>query len=315
MGHYSDDGLFSLAKVTLFNKLTLLQGVRYDYYTPNFLGQDNGEGLTRAKDSGGATTFNTSVSYKLPYHVTPYFTASTARFLDLGQGGEIDYTEVQSHTWIQPSHLYEGGAKMSAKEDKIYGSVAFFQQKHSSYNSNSGAIDYFRTKGVEAEVRAAISRKFSVTGAYTWQNPEQLNIPFLLGIPPFALGLTAQQAYAGRFFGDASIFGIKAPVKVAGQPPVVFSVFGTYTPKQDFGVTLGTTWVDKVQAGYVTPVMLPSYAVWRGSIFYAHKAYTANLAVNNLGDSHYFTSQYLFWDVFVKPSELRTLSLTVSYSF
>ena len=61
--------------------------------------------------------------------------------------------------------------------------------------------------------------------------------------------------------------------------------------------------------------MLPSYAVWRGSIFYAHKNYTATLAANNLTDSHYFTSQYLFWDVFVKPSELRTLSLTVSYSF
>ena len=268
-----------------------------------------------AKDTGGATTFNTSISYRLPFHISPYATASTARFLDLGQGGEIDYTEIQSHTWIQPSSLYEGGAKISALDNKIYGSFAFFRQKHSSYNSNSGGIDYFRTKGAEAELRAAINRRFSITGAYTWQDPEQLNIPFLLGIPPSALGLTPQQAYGGRFIGDAGIFGIKAPVKVAGQPPVVVSIFGTYTPRKDFGVTLGTTWVHKVQAGYVTPVMLPSYAVWRGSIFYAHKNYTATLAANNLTDSHYFTSQYLFWDVFVKPSELRTLSLTVSYSF
>jgi iron complex outermembrane receptor protein len=314
-GNYGDTGLFGLAKVTLFNRLTVLQGVRYDYYTPNFLGQDNGEGLTRAKDTGGATTFNTSVSYRLPFHISPYFTASTARFLDLGQGGEIDYSEVQTHTWIQPSSLYEGGAKISALGNKLYGSFAFFRQKHSSFNSNDGQIDYFRTKGVEGELRMAISRKFSITGAYTWQDPEQLNIPFLLGIPPSALGLTAQQAYGGRFIGDASIFGIKAPVKVAGQPPVVVSAFGTYTPKPNLGVTIGTTWVQKVQAGYVTPVMLPSYAVWRGSVFYSHKSYSATLAVNNIGDSHYFTSQYLFWDVFVKPSELRTLSLTVSYSF
>jgi hypothetical protein len=73
--------------------------------------------------------------------------------------------------------------------------------------------------------------------------------------------------------------------------------------------------VDKVHAGYVTPVLLPSYAVWRGSVFYSHKNYTANLAVNNMGNSNSFTSQYLFWDVFIKPSEMRTLSLTVSYSF
>ncbi len=293
----------------------MLQGVRYDYYTPDFLGQDNGEGLTQAKDTGGATTFNTSISYSLPFHITPYVTASTARFLDLGQGGELDYSELQTHTWIQPSNLYEEGVKMSALDNKFYASFPFFRQKHSSYNSNDGSIDYFRTKGVEVELRAAINKKLSMTGAYTWQDPEQLNIPFLLGIPPSVLGLTPQQAYGGRFIGDASIFGIKAPVKVAGQPPVVVSIFGTYTPKRDLGFTIGTTWVDKVNAGYMSPVVLPSYAVWRGSIFYTHKNYAANLAVNNIGDSHYFTSQYLFWDVFIKPSELRTLSLTVSYSF
>ncbi len=315
MGNYGDTGLFGLARITLFDKLTVLQGVRYDYYTPDFLGQDNGEGLTRAKDSGGATTFNTSISYRLPFHISPYVTASTARFLDLGQGGELDYSELQTHTWIQPSSLYEGGVKMSALDNKFYASFAFFRQKHSSYNSNDGAIDYFRTKGAEVELRAAVNKQLSITGAYTWQDPEQLNIPFLLGIPPSALGLTPQQAYGGRFIGDASIFGIKAPVKVAGQPPVVVSIFGTYTPKRDLGFTLGTTWVEKVKAGYVSPVVLPSYAVWRGSMFYTHKNYAANLAVNNIGDSHYFTSQYLFWDVFIKPSELRTLSLTVSYSF
>jgi len=314
-GTYGDTGLFALARVTLFNKLTLLEGVRYDYYTPNFLGRDNGEALTRAKDSGGATTFNTSVSYKLPYHLIPYFTASTSRFLDLGQGGEIDYTEIQSHTWIQPSSLYEEGIKTSAFDNKIFASFGYFRQKHSSYNSLSGMIDYFRTKGAEAEVRAAINRKVSITGAFTWQDPEQLNIPFLLGIPPSVLGLTPQQAYGGRFIGDASIFGIKAPVKVAGQPPVVISVFGTYTPKRNLGFTIGTTWVDKVMAGYVSPVVLPSYAVWRGSIFYTHNKYSVNLAANNLTDSKYFTSQYLFWDVFVKPSELRTLSLTGTYTF
>jgi iron complex outermembrane receptor protein len=205
--------------------------------------------------------------------------------------------------------------KTSAFDNKVYASFGFFRQKHSSYNSLSGMIDYFRTKGAEAELRAAISRRVSITGAFTWQDPLQLNIPFLLGIPPSVLGLTGQQAYGGRFIGDASIFGIKAPVKVAGQPPVVVSVFGTYTPRRDIGFTIGTTWVDKVMAGYVSPVVLPSYAVWRGSIFYSHNKYSINLAANNLGDSHYFTSQFLFWDVFIKPSELRTLSLTGSYTF
>jgi iron complex outermembrane receptor protein len=314
-GSYGDSGLFGLGSFTLFDKLTILQGVRYDHYTPDFTGQDNGEGLTRAKDSGNAVTYNTSVSYRLPYHISAYFTNATSRFLDLGQGGELDYAQIKNHTWIQPSNLYEAGVKTSAFDNKVYAAFSFFRQKHSSYNSQSGSIDYFRTKGVEGELRAAVTRNLSLTGAYTWQKPEQLNIPFLLGIPPQVLGLTPQQAYGGRFIGDASIFGIKAPVRVAGQPPVVVSFFGTYTPKRDFGFTLGTTWVQKVQAGYLTPVMLPSYAVWRGSVFYSHGNYSINLAANNFTNSNYFTSQYLFWDVFIKPSAMRTLSLTASYRF
>ena len=314
-GSYGDAGVFGLASLTLFNRLTILEGIRYDRYTPDFTGQDNGEGLSRGKDTGNAATYNTSVTYRLPLHIIPYFTYATSRFLDLGQGGELDYAQIKNRTWIQPSSLYEGGVKTNAFDGKLFGAISIYRQKHSSYNSQSGSIDYFRTKGVEMELRTAITAKFSLTGAVTWQRPEQLNIPFLLGIPPQVLGLTPQQAYAGRFIGDASIFGIKAPVKVAGQPPVVVSFFGTYTPRRDFGFTLGTTWVDKVQAGYLTPVLLPAYGVWRGSVFYSHKNYSVNLAANNFTNSNYFTSQYLFWDVFIKPSAMRTLSLTVSYRF
>jgi hypothetical protein len=34
--------------------------------------------------------------------------------------------------------------------------------------------------------------------------------------------------------------------------------------------------------------------------------------VNNLFNKEYYQSQFLFWDVFVKPSELRTMSLTLN---
>ena len=40
-----------------------------------------------------------------------------------------------------------------------------------------------------------------------------------------------------------------------------------------------------------------------------------NLAMNNLFDKTYFQSQYLFWDVFIKPGALRSATLTVNYNF
>jgi hypothetical protein len=37
--------------------------------------------------------------------------------------------------------------------------------------------------------------------------------------------------------------------------------------------------------------------------------------MNNIFDKTYFQSQYLFWDVFIKPGALRTATLTASYNF
>jgi outer membrane receptor for ferric coprogen and ferric-rhodotorulic acid len=53
----------------------------------------------------------------------------------------------------------------------------------------------------------------------------------------------------------------------------------------------------------------------RGSVFYERGRYRLNLAMNNMFDKTYFQSQYLFWDVFIKPGSLRTASLTATYSF
>ena len=116
-------------------------------------------------------------------------------------------------------------------------------------------------------MRAFLLKRLSLTGTITWQDPTQLNVPFLLGIPPSLLGLTPEQAYGGRFIGLAYIFGGKAPYKVGGQPHWVTSPFATQR-HENAGFTLGTTWVSSVKSGFVSAVKLPSYSVWRGSVFY-----------------------------------------------
>jgi iron complex outermembrane recepter protein len=314
-GRYHDVGVYWLSSATLWNKLHGTAGVRYDRYSPNFIGRDDGEPLVSGTASNNAATYNASLSYRLPIHLEPYATAATSHFLDLGQGNELDVYEVQNGTYIQPSTLYEFGVKTSGIQEKIFGSVAAFRQRRSSYNAQSGAIDYFITKGVESEVRAFVAKRFTFTGTLTWQDPVQLNVPFLLGIPPALLNLTPQQAYGGRFIGLANIFGLKAPYQVGGQPHWVSSPFGTVNVTKNAGFTLGTTLVSSVKAGFISGVKLPGYGIWRGSVFYKKAGYGVNLAWNNMFDKTYFQSQYLFWDVFVKPGALRTATLTVSYSF
>jgi len=314
-GSIGDTGLFGMADFFFWNKLGATVGVRYDRFSPNFTGRFDGEPLHSASASKNAATYNASLTYRTPYHLQPYFTVATSRFLDLGQGNEIDVNQVGDGTFIQTSTLYEGGVKTSAVPGKVYGALSVFRQERSSHNNLTQSQDYFRTKGVELEARAFFKKRFSVTGAMTWQDPEQLNVPFLLGIPPTLLGLTPQQAYGGRFIGLANIFGLKAPYQVGGQPHWVISPFGTVSVTKNIGFTVGTTWVSGVKTGYVSDVKLPSYAVWRGSVFYEKSRYRLNLAFNNMFDKTYFQSQYLFWDVFIKPGALRTVSLTGTYTF
>ena len=314
-GNIGDTGVFGMSDFLFWNKLAATVGVRYDRFSPSFTGRFDGEPMHSASASKNATTYNASIAYKTKYHFEPYFTVATSRFLDLGQGNEIDVNQVGDGTFIQTSDLYEGGVKTSALPGKIYGALSVFRQKRASFNNLTQAEDYFQTKGVELEARAFFKKRYSFTGAMTWQDPVQLNAPFLLGIPPNLLGITPQQGYGGRFIGVADIFGLKAPYQVGGQPHWVISPFGTVSITKNIGFTLGTTWASSVKAGYVSNVTLPSYGVWRGSVFYERGKYRVNLAMNNMFDKVYFQSQYLFWDVFVKPGALRTASLTATYTF
>jgi iron complex outermembrane recepter protein len=314
-GSYGDLGMFGLADFLFWNKLGATVGVRYDRYTPDFTGRFDGEALHHSSGANNAATYNASVSYKSRYHFEPYFTVATSRFLDLGQGNELDQSQIADGTYIQTSRLYEGGVKSTGLPGRLFAAISVFNQKRNSFNNLTRSEDYFQTKGVEFEARAYLKKRFTLTTTGTWQQPEQLNVPFLLGIPPNLLGLTPQQGYGGRFIGFADIFGMKAPFPVGGQPHWVISPFGTMSVTRNVGFTLGTSWVSAVRTGYVSDVKLPSYGLWRGGVYFEKGRYKANVAINNMFDKTYYQSQYLFWDVFIKPGALRTASLTLSYAF
>lgn len=313
-GFYRDSGAFWLSDISFWNRLVLTGGARYDRYSPDFYGRFAGEPLTHATGTHNAGLVNASISYRTPLHINPYFTFANSRFLDLGQGNELDATEIPTGAYIQPSSLYEAGAKADFGQ-AFYGSLAFFRQRRSSFNTESLALDYLQSKGVELETRAFLFKRVSLTGALTWQNPQHLNAPFLLAIPPSAIGLTPQQAYGGKFIGLASGLGANGPFPVAGQPHWVVSPFATVNITKNIGVLLGTTWTSSVVAGYVDNVKLPSYSVWRGSVFYRRKSYEANIGANNMFDAKYFQSQYLFEDALIKPGELHTVSGSIRYNF
>ena len=130
-------------------------------------------------------------------------------------------------------------------------------------------------------------------------------------------GLEPWEVYGGRIAGNRVNFvGENVELDRGGLPDNIFSAYATWvtpTSNGDFTANLGFTWVDETYTDIFETILLPSYTIWNGSVSYSVGNFTALAQVNNILDEEYYTSADLFDSVVVKPSEGRTISLTLSY--
>ncbi len=315
IGHFSDFGVFTLVDATYREKLNFIFSARYDAYQAKTNGTDLGGVFAEGADSEDAFTYNASASYKFIPELTPYVTYAESSYLELGQGGMIDRLNIAGGTWIQDSQLAEAGLKGSLLRARLVASLAYYQQKKTSFNTTSGSFDHYKSHGVEMELRYAPTKTLSFTGAATWQRTEVLNSPFFLGVPPSALGLDPALTYGGRFVAVGALIGVPSP-RLSPTPARVFSLNGTYTAPKGWGFSLGGTYVSSFYAGYLQQIKLPDYFVTRAALFYnINKRWSARINGNNLLDEKYYTPQFLFWDTFIGPSQGPTAELTVTYKW
>ena len=118
-----------------------------DRFSPDFMGRFDGEPLSAGKATKSTATYNASLSYRLPFHLQPYVTAATSRFLDLGQGNELEVGQVRNGTFIQTSNLYEAGVKTAGLGQKLFASLAGFRQKRATFNNLTAAPPLLPDKG------------------------------------------------------------------------------------------------------------------------------------------------------------------------
>lgn len=313
IGDFSDVGVFGLVDGTL-GRFGAIVSARWDKYDATTFGTDTNAVYANASDSDSAFTYNASLTAKVMAGLTAYATHAESSYLELGQGGMIARQNIQGGTWLQDSKITEIGLKGILAERRLYTTLAYYEQEKNSFNNQTGAFDYYESKGVELEVRYAPTKALSFTAAGTWQKTELLSTPFFLGVPPETLGLDPALVYGGRFVGLGAIIGAPAPIE-APTPQKVFSLNGTYTAKSGWGASLGGTYVSSFYSGYAQEVVLPSYFVTRAALFYTKGDWSFRLNANNIFDEKYYNPQFLFWDVFVSPSVGPTVELTTSYKW
>lgn len=314
IGTSSNFGIFGLLDTTWEQKFSLILSARWDNYKATTNGTDLGGVFAKVTDSQDAFTYNASLSYKAPCGLTPYLTYAESSYVELGQGGMIDRLNLEGGTWLQDSKITEAGVKGTLLDNRLYATLAWYEQQKTAFNSQAGSFDRYKSKGLEFEARYVPTKSLSFTAAATWQKTTLLNSPFFLGVTPSYLGLDPVKSYGGRYVAVGGLIGVPTNLETP-TPRKVFSVGGTYTSASGWGASLGGSYVSSMYAGYLQQIRLPSYFVTRAALFYHKGPWSLRLNATNILDEKYYTPQFLFWDTFISPSVGPTAELSVAYKW
>jgi len=326
-GHYTDVALSLMADVTILEKLNILGGARYDdidMSATSLADSKTNPGL-RASDSQGATSWSASISYQLPFGIRPYVTKARQSTLIIGQGGQIDPSNIAGGTAVADSDLDEYGIKASLLDNQLYLALDYFKQSRIDFNAQDTVTNNTtEAKGYEFEARWVVNPIVTFTGAYT--NLKVTNLTAAESGTQFSF------AGAGDLKGvDPSLFlgGVvpsivlvpdEAAARKAGLPKNLYSVYALLSLPgafDGFTASIGATHVDAVWSGFSKTVKLPAYTLVNAGIHYEKNSWSIGLQGKNLTNERYFRSNFpdLFGSSVVLPELPRNYLVSASYKF
>ncbi|CAN5483853.1 TonB-dependent receptor [soil metagenome] len=328
-GVWSQAGLFFTSDVKFGRRLTLTLGGRYDWY--DVASEDTGylpfTTLGRQTDSKGKETYSASLTYQTPVGVMPYMSYAKASALEVSQAGDIAPGLVFDGSWLSDSDLAEAGVKFQLLHGTLVGSLAGYRQNRTQLSGlNPVVVQGTRAKGVELEIRWLASEHLSFTATgntqHTTVKGPDLSFQY---IPAYTAGVPGAQAYGGSyvvwsFGGPTGLPGRRGDYDYTLIPKSVVSLYGAYSSdKHDWGsagATVGVTHVTKTSGTVQNAVTYPAYAVVNASAYLARGSYTAELNVDNLFDTLYFTPDAdTYANLGVLPGKGRQWRVTLKRTF
>ncbi|MEE2736293.1 MAG: TonB-dependent receptor [Pseudomonadota bacterium] len=320
-------GIFFLSNIEIDNLIILL-GARYDNFDVEaeeialtLMKNRWDEGLGFVTDSVDELSYNISMSYRTDSGFVPYVTRASANSLNANQLGGVIPSSVPTDEYLAASDLTEIGFKFSGFDDRIYAAFSYFDQEKTERSGQLSTVTQTYSEGYEFELRGIITDELSIIATATQAEVDEVgNIFTVINGADFAAqnGLLPAQVYGGRISADRdTLTGPGAKLERGGLPDRILSIYGTWNSELyggEVNASIGFTAVEETYMDAMQSVLLPSYVVWTGSVGYINDRFSALMQVNNLGDEEYYTSADLFESVVVKPSEGRTVSLTVRYA-
>jgi iron complex outermembrane recepter protein len=326
-GSYTDYGAAFLADVTFYERLNILAGARYDYLDVESEGLPDATANAgvKASDTQGAESWSASISYELPFNIRPYVTIAEQSTLIVGQGGQIDPSNVANGFAVADSELEEYGIKARLLDGKLYTAIDYFKQSRLDFNAQDTVTNNTtEAKGYEFELRWVVMPQLTLAGAYTnlkvtnltaRDNGTQFSFAGaedLPGIDP--------ATFFGGVVGSLVTLGPDDDGRKAGIPENMYSLYGIFSFDpflQGVTASLGATYIDSVYSGFSKSVRLPAYTLVNLGVHYETAAWKAGLQVKNLTDERYFRSNFpdLFGSSVVLPELPRSWLVSAAYKF
>ncbi|WP_082453948.1 TonB-dependent siderophore receptor [Sphingomonas sp. Leaf62] len=325
-GHTTDYGIAGLFDLDFAFGLDLLLGGRYDKvdassrYDASVM--DRVPTLNSAKGSDDGWSWTASASYKLPFGIIPYATASQQSTIVVGQGAEV-LPEAVASGFMSTSRLYEGGVKGSWLNDTLYAALSVYKQNRTDFNIQSITVNQaVETKGVEAETRWAVDRHLLITAAYT--HTEVVNLTGLengslfsfFGIDDLVNVTNPTLHLGGQPIGLVPI-NSRSDARRAGIPANLYSATATYGFDNGLSFSGSLVKVDSVFSGQSQAVRLPGYTLLDLSSSYQTGPWLFRGVVKNATNARYFRANFteLFGSTIVLPERPRSFLASAVYKF
>ncbi|MET0371071.1 MAG: TonB-dependent receptor plug domain-containing protein [Sphingobium sp.] len=331
-GHYTDLGIAGLVNVDFNFGLDLVGGIRWDSvraksygvvakYDPTNL--YNLGPVTSATGTQDAISWNTSISYRTPFGLIPYFTAASQSTVVAGEGAEVQPKNIVSGGFLSTSKLLEAGIKGEFLDKRLYTALSFYKQKRSDVVEASPLTNQtIKTKGIEAEMRWSVDNHLLITANYT-----HMMVVNQAALTPggyfnyFGIADLVNVTDPSLFLGGSQIGNLfpttKSQARRPGIPKNVVSATATYGFDNGFAINADVSHVDAVFSGYNQKVKLPDYWLLNVGASYTTGPWLFRVVVKNANNARYFRAggQDLFGADIALPQVPRNVQATVKYSF
>jgi iron complex outermembrane receptor protein len=274
------------------------------------------------RGDAGRFTYTASLSYKTPFGLVPYITNAKSAAVEIGQASQVLTSLLADRDWLSDSFLNEAGVKFTALDDHLLGSVDWYVQNRTQLSQGAQGITSVMgtvARGAELELRYVASANLSLTFAGGLQHTTVKGPDHSFDyVPARTYGIAPQNGFGGSYVVDdfSTLPGKGGDYEDTLLPHAVISPYLTWTSdRQSWGVwgaSFGGTYVGHTQQTVPNPIVFPSYVVLNASAFAQWDTWEADLNVNNLADTRYFTPGA---DTYANLSALPGLGRTWKVTF